>query len=163
MDSLVASLGDINKNKVRHSIPYIRENSLKFHVSPKIQLSLTYNLANMTLSVVVHSICNLRETSVTWIPSARVVTRLIEISDTDQFRRLSNTHRKTKTQRHTVNPVFEEILDYFIPVCNLRKRWVEIRVCNNSGFPGSWIGRNVVLGRCIVSHNGYDLHHLKKE
>ena len=158
MKSLVASLGDIHKNKVNHSIPYIRENSLKFHVSPKIQLSLTYNLANMTLSVVVHSICNLRETSVTWIPSARVVTRVIEISDNSQFRRLSNTQRKTKTQRHTVNPVFEETFDYFIPVCNLRKRWVEIRVHNNSGFPGRWIGRNVVLGRCIVSHLGYVLH-----
>ena len=159
MDSLVASLGDINKNKVSHYIPYIRENSLKFHISPKIQLSLTYNLANMTLSVVVHSICNLRETSVTWIPSARVVTRVIDISDGAQIRRLSNTQRKTKTQRHTVNPVFEEIFDYFIPVCNLRKRWVEIRVHNNSGFPGSWIGRNVVLGRCMVSRNGHALHY----
>ena len=163
MNSVVSSLGDINKNKITHSIPYVRENSLKFHVSPKIQLSFTYNLASMTLSIVVHSICNLRETSVTWIPSARVVTRIIEMSDTEQFRRLSNTQRKTKTQRHTVNPIFEETLDYFIPVSKLRKRWVEIRVHNNSGFPGSWIGRNVVLGRCIVSHNGYDLHHLKKE
>ena len=163
MNSVVSSLGDINKNKITHSIPYVRENSLKFHVSPKIQLSFTYNLASMTLSIVVHSICNLRETSVTWIPSARVVTRIIEMSDTEQFRRLSNTQRKTKTQRHTVNPIFEETLDYFIPVSKLRKRWVEIRVHNNSGFPGHWIGRNVVLGRCIVSHNGYDLHHLKKE
>lgn len=159
MNSLVSSLGDIDKNKVSHSIPYIRENSLKFHVSPKIHLSLTYNLANMTLSVIVHSICNLRETSVTWIPSARVVTRVIEISDTDQFRRLSNTQRITKTQRHTVNPVFEATFDYFIPVCNLRKRWVEIRVYNNSGFPGRWIGRNVLLGTCIVSNIGYVFRH----
>ena len=118
--------------------------------NPKIQLSLKYNLTNMTLSVVVHKIRNLQETSVTWIPSAKVVTRVIEMNGISRFRRVVNTKRKTKTQRHNVSPVFEETLEYFLPVGDVKRRRLEVSVYHDSRFPGRFIGRNVVLGRCLV-------------
>ena len=105
----------------------------------------------MTLSVVVHKIRNLHETAVTWLPSARVVTRVIEMSGISRFRRVVNTKRKTKTQRDNVSPVFEETLEYFLPVGDLKRRRLEVSVYHDSRFPGRFIGRNVVLGRCLVS------------
>ena len=141
---------------------YVKENSVRSNLidvvkqpaeppKPKIQLSLKYNLTNMTLSVVVHKIRNLHETAVTWLPSARVVTRVIEMSGISRFRRVVNTKRKTKTQRDNVSPVFEETLEYFLPVGDLKRRRLEVSVYHDSRFPGRFIGRNVVLGRCLVS------------
>ena len=118
--------------------------------TPKIQLSLKYNLTNMTLSVVVHKIHNLQETQVSWLPSAKVVTRVIEMSGVSRFRRVVNTKRKTKTQRHNVSPVFEETLEYFLPVGDVKRRRLEVSVYHDSRFPGRFIGRNIVLGRCLV-------------
>lgn len=66
---------------------------------PKIQLSLKYNMSTLTLSVVVHKVRNLQETSISWTPSACVKTRVIEMSRPGANRRVNNTKRKTKTQR----------------------------------------------------------------
>ena len=66
---------------------------------PKIQLSLKYNITTLTLSVVVHKVRNLQETSISWTPSACVKTRVIEMSRPGANRRVDNTKRKTKTQR----------------------------------------------------------------
>ena len=66
---------------------------------PKIQLSLKYNMSTLTLSVVVHKVRNLQETSISWTPSACVKTRVIEMSRPGANRRVDNTKRKTKTQR----------------------------------------------------------------
>ena len=152
------------KIKPEDATKYVKENSVRSNIidvvkqppeppKPKIQLSLKYNLTNMTLSVVVHKIRNLQETSVTWLPSAKVVTRVIEMNGISRFRRVVNTKRKTKTQRHNVNPVFEETLEYFLPVGDVRRRRLEVSVYHDSRFPGRFIGRNVVLGRCLVSRN----------
>ena len=157
-----AGTGDsLFKIKPEDATKYVKEHSVKSNVidvikqppdppSPKIQLSLKYNLTNMTLSVVVHKIRNLQETSVTWLPSARVVTRVIEMSGISRFRRVANTKRKTKTQRHNVSPIFEETLEYFLPVGDVKRRRLEVSVYHDSRFPGRFIGRNVVLGRCLV-------------
>ena len=118
---------------------------------PKIQLSLKYNLTTLTLSVVVHKIRNLQETSISWLPSACVKTRVIEMSRPGANRRVNNTKRKTKTQRRNTSPVFEETLEYFLPVGDIRKKRLEVSVFHDSRFLGKYIGRNVVLGRCIVS------------
>jgi hypothetical protein len=152
------------KIKPEDATKYVKENSVRSNIidvvkqppeppKPKIQISLKYNLTNMTLSVVVHKIRNLQETSVTWLPSAKVVTRVIEMNGMSRFRRVVNTKRKTKTQRHNVNPVFEETLEYFLPVGDVRRRRLEVSVYHDSRFPGRFIGRNVVLGRCLVRRN----------
>ena len=158
-----AETGDtLFKIKPEEATQYVKENSVRssnvFDViknppeppKPKIQLSLKYNLTNMTLSVVVHKIRNLQETNITWLPSAKVVTRVIEMNGLSRFRRVVNTKRKTKTQRHNVSPVFEETLEYFLPVGDVKRRRLEVSVYHDSRFPGRFIGRNVVLGRCLV-------------
>ena len=157
------------KIKPEEATQYVKENSVRSSnvidvlknppepPKPKIQLSLKYNLTNMTLSVVVHKIRNLQETNVTWLPSAKVVTRVIEMNGLSRFRRVVNTKRKTKTQRHNVSPVFEETLEYFLPVGDVKRRRLEVSVYHDSRFPGRFIGRNVVLGRCLVSSVSYIL------
>ena len=157
-----AETGDtLFKIKPEEATQYVKENSVRSNVfdviknppeppKPKIQLSLKYNLTNMTLSVVVHKIRNLQETNITWLPSAKVVTRVIEMNGLSRFRRVVNTKRKTKTQRHNVSPVFEETLEYFLPVGDVKRRRLEVSVYHDSRFPGRFIGRNVVLGRCLV-------------
>jgi len=118
---------------------------------PKIQLSLKYNMATLTLSVVVHRVRNLQETAISWTPSACVKTRVIEMSRPGANRRVDNTKRKTKTQRRNLSPVFEETLEYFLPAIEVRRKRLEVSVFHDSRFLGKYIGRNVVLGRCIVS------------
>ena len=45
------------------------------------------------------------------------------------------------------SPVFEETLEYFLPPGDLRSRRLEVSVCSERGL----LGRNVALGRCLVS------------
>ena len=53
--------------------------------------------------------------------------------------------------RRNLSPVFEETLEYFLPVVEVRRKRLEVSVFHDSRFLGKYIGRNVVLGRCIVS------------
>lgn len=116
---------------------------------PKVRLSLKYSKKTATLSIVVHTIRNLHETSYSSLPSAYVKTRLLENTTPGRNHRVSNTKRKTKTQKHTASPVFEETLEYFLHPHELRVRRLEVTVCHDSRF--SVLGRNVVLGRCLVN------------
>ena len=116
---------------------------------PRLQLSLKYNKQTMILSVVVHRVKNLQTGSGGGqFPSPYVKLYTIETSGVvGSNRRVAHSKRKTKSQRERVAPVFEETLEYFLPASDLRSRRLEVSVCSERGV----LGRNVALGRCLVS------------
>ena len=114
--------------------------------SPKIKLSLKYSTRTMMLSVVAHRTRNLQESPHTSLPSPYVKTYLIEMMGISN-RRVDQSKRKSKIIRNTVNPVFEEALEYFMPPHEIRSRRIELSVCSDNGV----FGRNLVLGRCLLS------------
>jgi hypothetical protein len=90
------------------------------------------------------------ETQHTSLPSAYVKTRILERAERPgSNRRLPHTKRKTKTQRQTASPVFEETLEYCLHETDLRYRRLEVSVWHDSRL--SVLGLNTVLGRCLVS------------
>ena len=114
--------------------------------SPKIKLSLKYSTRTLMLSVIAHRTRNLQESPHTSLPSPYVKTYLIENFGTSN-RRVDHSKRKSKIIRNTVNPVFEEALEYFMPPRDIRLRRIELSVCSDNGV----FGRNIVLGRCLIN------------
>jgi hypothetical protein len=91
-----------------------------------------------------------QETQHTSLPSAYVKTRILERAERPgSNRRLPHTKRKTKTQKQTATPVFEETLEYCLHEADLRHRRLEVSVWHDSRL--SVLGLNTVLGRCLVS------------
>lgn len=62
-------------------------------------------------------------------------------------RRRPNSKRKTTVQKAKANPIYEETLEYFLPPNEMRYRRLEVSVCSSGGL----LGRNVVMGRCLVN------------
>ena len=118
---------------------------------PRLQLSLKYNKRTMILSVVVHRVKNLQvahnNSASSLFPWPYVKLYTIETSGVGSNRRVSRSKRKTKSQKEKIAPVFEETLEYFLPPGDLRSRRLEVSVCSERGL----LGRNVALGRCLVS------------
>ena len=114
---------------------------------PKILLTLKYTSRTMTLSVVVHKLRNLQETFHTAIPCPYVKIYAIESIGISSNRRVNNSKRKTKTKRNSVNPTFEETLEYYLHPDDFRFQRLEVVVCSARGV----LGRNSELGRCLVS------------
>ena len=116
---------------------------------PKIQLSIKYSTRTFTLSLVGHRAKHLHETPHTALPSPYVKTYLIENTGVGKNMRIANSKRKTKVQKQTVNPVFEETLEYLLRPQEIRSRRGELSVCTDRGM----LGRNVALGRCLLCLN----------
>ncbi len=124
----------------------------RFDRRPRVLLSLKYSLNLSALSVVVHKAKNLQETPHTTVrPSPYVKLYAIEsITPGGASRRVGDSKRKTKSQKGRVNPIFEETLTYYMPPQQLKRKRLELSVCSDRGL----LGRNVVLGRCIVGLSG---------
>merc|ERR1711879_1034537 len=112
----------------------------------KIQLSLKYNTRTATLTVIVHRIRNLASYYNHGPPATYVKLRLIENILPGRNQRVKHTKQRTTTQKHSFDPVFEETLNYLLPVHELKMRRIEVTICNEGGI----LSRTVVLSRCIV-------------
>ena len=94
---------------------------------PKVYLTIKYNKATSVISVVVHKVINLEETSHTSLPSPYVKTYMIETLLLSNKRDIYSK-KKTKTKKNSLNPVFEETLEYFIPFYNLKHHKIEVSI-----------------------------------
>ena len=93
---------------------------------PKVYLTLKFNNATSVISLVVHKVVNLQETSHTALPSPYVKTYLIETLLASNKRDIYSK-KKTKTKKNCLNPIFEETLEYFIPSYNLKHHRIEVK------------------------------------
>lgn len=60
-----------------------------------------------------------------------------------------NGKRKTKVRKHTLNPVFDETLKYFMPLNSLETRTLWLTVWHSDMF-----GRNDFLGEVTINLQG---------
>ena len=88
-------------------------------LTSKVHLSIKFNPNTSVVSVVVHRVTNLNETSHTFLPNPYVKTYLVEAVYSSNVRDIYSK-KKTKVKKNTVNPVFEDTLEYFIPQYNLK-------------------------------------------
>ena len=93
------------------------ENS-KWNTS-QVHLTIKFNPNTSVVSLVVHRVTNLNETSHSFLPNPYVKTYLVEALYSSNVRD-NYTKKKTKVKKSTVNPVFEDTLEYFIPQYNLK-------------------------------------------
>ncbi len=143
-----ATTSDQPPEKKRRSSPPSRRTPSRLDPRPRVQLSLKYSSADVTLSVVVHKVKNLQETEHTSLPSPYVKLYALESFSGigNSSTRLARSKRKTQVRRNKVNPIFEETLHYYMHPDDVRHRRLEVCVCSDGGV----LGRNRVLGRCIV-------------
>ena len=97
--------------------PYILFSYLT--LTSKVHLTIKFNPNTSVVSVVVHRVTNLNETSHTFLPNPYVKTYLVEAVYSSNVRDIYSK-KKTKVKKNTVNPVFEDTLEYFIPQYNLK-------------------------------------------
>ena len=57
--------------------------------------------------------------------------------------------RKTKVKKHTLNPIFDEVLRFHVPISNLETRTLWLTVWHSDMF-----GRNDFLGEVSVNLQG---------
>ena len=88
-------------------------------LTSKVHLTIKFNPNTSVVSVVVHRVTNLNETSHTFLPNPYVKTYLVEAVYSSNVRDIYSK-KKTKVKKNTVNPVFEDTLEYFIPQYNLK-------------------------------------------
>ena len=91
----------------------------KHGFTSKVHLTIKFNPNTSVVSVVVHRVTNLNETSHTFLPNPYVKTYLVEAVYSSNVRDIYSK-KKTKVKKSTVNPVFEDTLEYFIPQYNLK-------------------------------------------
>merc|ERR1711971_943326 len=92
---------------------------------PKVHLTIKFNPNTSVVSVVVHRVTNLNETSHTFLPNPYVKLYLVEAVYSSNVRDIYSK-KKTKVKKNTVNPVFEDTLEYFIPQYNLKHHRIEV-------------------------------------
>ena len=151
VDSRLKSIPNTNESKIQNgngnhvlrkeailngsqSLP--RQGSMKKHhhsratskkdSRPKVYLTLKFNNATSVISLVVHKVVNLQETSHTALPSPYVKTYLIETLLASNKRDIYSK-KKTKTKKNCLNPIFEETLEYLIPSYNLKHHRIEVK------------------------------------
>ena len=88
-------------------------------------MTLKYNRATSVISAVIHKAVNLQNTTHVSLPNPYLKLYLVEQSFSTNTRDV-HSKKKTKTKSHTVNPVFEETLEYFIPWHQLRHQKLEV-------------------------------------
>ena len=136
---------------------------------PKVHLTLKFNKATSVISVIVHKVINLQETSHTALPNPYVKTYLIEAMFASN-KRDNYSKKKTKTKKNCVNPIFEDTLEYFVPYYNLKHHRIEVsflyyyhiiaififilqvNVCSRRTL----VSKVASLGRCLVDLGGLD-------
>ena len=72
-----------------------------------MHLTIKFNPNTSVVSVVVHRVTNLNETSHSFLPNPYVKTYLVEALYSSNVRD-NYTKKKTKVKKSTVNPVFED-------------------------------------------------------
>ena len=61
------------------------------------------------------------------LPSPYVKTYLVEVSFGKNMRDIYSK-KKTKVKKNCVNPIFEETLEYFVPVFSLKCQKIEVSI-----------------------------------